>query len=224
MLRENGKVTYYLFTAKDATVFWAHIKVPSEVVHNFYYDVVFKFIPTQASGYTDDLFKYNVQFFSNDPNFVYTFAYVFHKNNLLVEELRSRLPKECITKAPEEKNPTEQISYEKAIYFAYLIMKERRLNHMLRFKAEAKPLDSKFLLQNIELAEDKIKSREEEGKKYSSKKKAVISQNAAKQLSKVIGSKDVDLSRSNVRVATMTKKVPITKANKNSHIKRTPKK
>ena len=222
MLRENGKVTYYLFTDKG-TNYWVYIKVPSEIVHNFYYDVVFKFTPTTNTGFTEDLFKYNVQFFSNDPNFVYTFAYVFHKNNLLIEELKSRLPKECLTKAPEEKNPTEQISYEKAIYFAYLVMKERKLNRILRFKSESKPLDAKLLLQNIELAENKIKEREEEGKKYSHKKKAVVSSNVAKQMSKYLD-KNTDLSKTNIRVTSNVKKVPITRANKNSHIKTTPKK
>lgn len=223
MLRENGKVTYYLFTEKEKTVYWAYIKVPSEVVHNFYYDVVFKFTPTQASGFTDDLFKYNVQFFSNDPNFIFTFAYVFHKNNLLIEELKSRLGKECLSKAPEQKNPTEQISYEKAIYFAYLIMRERKLNRKIRFNAEAKSLEPKFLLENIQLAEDKINERQEEGKKYSSKKRTVIRDNVAKALTKHLD-KNVDLSKTNIRVVSNVKKVNITRANKNNHVKITPKK
>ena len=45
MLRENGKVTYYLFHEPKKQIYWAYIKVPSEVVDHFYYDVIFKFTP-----------------------------------------------------------------------------------------------------------------------------------------------------------------------------------
>ena len=224
MLRENGKITYYLFTEKEKTIYWAYIKVPSEVVHKFYYDVLFRFTPNPEYGYTDDLFKYNVQFFSNDPNFCFTFAYVFNKNDLLIPELKSRIGKEFLTKAPEVKNPTEQLSYEKAIYFAYLVMRDRKLNRILRFRSESKPLEPKFLLQNIVPAEEMIQRRQEEGQKYSKKKKAVISKDAAAAITKVAG-RNVDLSTSHVKVAATTKKVgTIKRANSSKFIKTTPKK
>ena len=225
MLRENGKVTYYLFT-QGTNVFWAYIKVPSEVVHNFYYDVIFKFTPTNNTGFFEDLFKFNVRFFSNDPNFVFTFAYVFKDKDLFIDELTSRMSKEALTKHPEEKNPTEVIGYEKAIYFAYLIMKERKLNRLLKFKGEATPLDTKFLLQNITHADDKIKEREEEGKKYSKKKKAVISKEVAKNLSSFLNKEGkAKLATSNIKVTGNTKRIPtITRANSIKITKKSPKK
>lgn len=225
MLRENGKVTYYLFTEESNNIFWAYIKVPSEIVHNFYYDVVLKFTPTNKTGYYDDLFKFNVKFFSNDPNFVFTFAYVFFKNDLFIDELKSRMSKEALKKQPDEKNPTEQISYEKAIYFAYLIMKERKLNKISRFKVEAKKLDSKFLLENIELADDKIRDRQEEGKHYSKKKDIVVSKDVFKNLSKNLTKEDkANLSKTSLKVATTKTIKSIKRTNLIKKTKSSPKK
>lgn len=224
MLRENGKVDYYLFLEAEKNIYWVYLKVPSEVVPKFYYDVIFKFTPSSNTGYFDDIFKYNMKVYSNDPNFVFTFAYVFNKNGLFLTELTSKMSKDALTKAPEEKNPTEQISYEKAIYFAYLIMKNRGINKLGRFKAECKPLDVKFLLKNVMHADEKVELRQEEGKKYSkSKKKNVISQTAYKAMMNNISAKDrrnMDLSASKVKVAATTKSVP-TKLKKVNTIKTT---
>ena len=229
MLRENGKVTYYLYTDNNKGVYWAYFKVPSEVVPKFYYDVIFKFTPTTGTGIFEDLFKYNVRFYSNDPNFVFTFAYVFKKEDIFIKELQSKMSKEALTKAPEEKNPTEQISYEKAIYFAYLIMKERSLNRLSRFKSEASPLDVKFILQNVMNADDKIAERQEEGKKYSkSKKKNIISKDVYDAASKHISSKVrnmTDFSNSNMKIATTKKVKTISRANSTIKVtKKIPKK
>ena len=196
MLRENGKVTYYLYSESKENVYWAYIKVPSEICHNFYYDVIFKFTPTNNTGFFEDLFKFNVQFFSNDPNFVFTYAYVFHQNELFINELRSKMSKE--------------IGYEKAIYFAYLIMKERKLNKSTRFKAEAKPLDVKFILTNVMHADEKIRDRQEEGKKYSKKKEAVINKNVYDRMMSNLDRKtrkSIDMSKSNIKVVSTTKKI-----------------
>lgn len=224
MLRENGKVTYYLYMEPQKNVYWAYIKVPSEIVHNFYYDVIFKFTPTNSTGFFDDIFKFNVKFFSNDPNFVFTYAYVFYKNDLLIQELRSKMSKEALKQHPEEKNPTEQISYEKAIYFAYLIMKERKLNKLLKFKAEAKTLDVKFILNNVMQADEKIRLRQEEGKKYSGKKKTVLNQKTYDALTKNIDRntrKNMDLSTSNIKITNNVKKVGTIKRNRSSIVKNT---
>ena len=40
MVRENGKIDYNLYYEKSKNRYWMYIKVPSEVVKKFYYDVV----------------------------------------------------------------------------------------------------------------------------------------------------------------------------------------
>ena len=42
MVRENGKAEYHLFKDKGE-LYYAYIKVPSEVIENFYYDVIIEF-------------------------------------------------------------------------------------------------------------------------------------------------------------------------------------
>ena len=110
LLREKGSISYYLYHDKKRNIYWAHIKVPSEVVKEFYYDLVFKFTANEkVSGGGQDLFEYNVQFYSNDPAFVFTYAHVFLENNLFIKELASKMSKEAIKKKPTEKNPSNDV-------------------------------------------------------------------------------------------------------------------
>ena len=133
------------------------------------------------------------------------------------------MSKEALKQHPDEKNPTEQISYEKAIYFAYLIMKERSLNKVSRFKSEATSLDVKFMLQNIEKADDKIADRQEQGKRYDKKKKTVVSKQQYEALRSAAGG---NLSSGpNFRVSTTKKVKTISRSNRQVKTsKTTPKK
>lgn len=219
LLRYNGTIKYKLYYAEKNNAYWAHIFVPSEVVPNFFYNVVFKFTANQSIGGANDLFKYNCKFYSNDPAFVYTFAYVFRKNNIIIEELKSKMSKEALTKAPKEKNPTESVGYVKAIYFAYLLMKQRGLNKITRFKAESKELNPTELLEDIQDADTKISLRQDLGSKISKKKKIELSEKTLKNVEKSIGSK---ITSSNVQVKTtnkITAKKYSSDVNKNNVIK-----
>ena len=204
MLRENGKVEYYLYKQPKANVYWAYIKVPSEVVKNFYYDVVIKFIPDPAlSGMEQNLLKYRVQFFSNDPAFVYTYAHVFAKNNLFIKELSPRMSKKALRKEPVEKNPNKDVGYVKSLFFAYLVIKNKGLDKLKRFESETGPLDLGYLLDQIENADEKIDKRQAEGAKVSKKKKMVLDKDTAKRMSKYF---TTDTNTDRLAVTT-TKKV-----------------
>lgn len=204
LLREHGKIEYYLYKDEKRNTYWAHIKVPSEVCKNFYYDVVLKFYAgSNVESGGNDLFKYNVNFYSNDPAFVYTYAHVFLKNNLFVKELSSKMSKEALRKQAKEKNPGNNIGYVKSLYFAYLIMKNKGLNKTLKFDGESKTLDPKYLLSQIEDADEKIRKRQEEGEKYSKKKKIQLDNSTMNRMKKYIND-DTDLGRVQV---TTTKKV-----------------
>lgn len=204
LLRENGVIEYHLYKDEKNNTYWAHIKVPSETVKKFYYDVVLKFSATEkVEEAGNNLFKYNVRFYSNDPAFVYTYAYVFRKNDLFIKELSSKMSKEALKKEAKEKNPTGDVGYVKTIYFAYLVMQNRGLNKKIKFDAEAKPLDPKILLNNIEDADSKIFRRQEEGSKVSKRKKIELDKDTAKNISKYINS---DVSTDRLVVST-TKKV-----------------
>lgn len=186
LLRENGKIDYNLYYDKKNNAYWAHIKVPSEIVKNFYYDVVFKFTATQSvEEGGENLFKYNVNFFSNDPAFVYTYAHVFIKNEIFISELTKKMSKQAVKKDAVEKNPTHDVGYVKAIYFAYLYMVNKKINKVSRFTAEAKPFNLANLLKDIEDADIKIAKRQEEGAKKEKKRtsNSVSTGASAKELS-----------------------------------------
>jgi len=201
MLRENGKLEHYMYKGPNNT-YWIYAKIPSEVVKKFYYDVIIKFYagPDVKSG-GKNLFDYNIQFFSNDPAFVYTYANVFTRNNLFVKELASKMSREALREKPKEKNPKDNVGYIKSLMFTYLLMENRKLNKVDIFTKQAEQLNLPFLLSNIEDADKKISERQELGAQVSQRKKIEVDKDTIKKI-KSIG---VDLSdKSKERLAVRT--------------------
>lgn len=185
LLREGGSIGYYLYRDSKNNIYYAHVKVPSEVIEKFYYDVVFRFSATSdmdtASG--TNLEKYNIQFFSNDPAFVFTHAHTFMENGLFINELAFRMSKEAIKKKATEKNPNDSVGYVKSLYFAYLFLKERGLLRAIRYKS-AEPYNQMLMGSRIMMADLKIELRQREESKRDKRKKIVIDKNLSKQLDK----------------------------------------
>jgi hypothetical protein len=171
LLRERGKINYFLYYDKRNNRYYGHFKIPSETVNKFYYDVVLEFFADENVSNTEDLFKYYIKFYSNDPAFVYTHAHAFNTNDLFISELSSKMSRKALKKEAVEKNPSNQIGYVKTIYFAYLYMKEKGLNDVSKFKGEANSFSKIGLLSKIEKADKKIEDREAEGAKLQKIKK-----------------------------------------------------
>lgn len=170
LLREKGRINYRLYKDTKNNRYYAHIKIPSETVENFYYDTVLEFYTNEdVEEAGKNLFKYFVNFYSNDPAFVYNYAYVFEKNKMFITQLRSKMSKVAITTAAKEKNPSNQVGYVKSIYFAYLMMQNKSLNKIDRFNGEAIELDINYLISQVTDADTKISEREEAGKKVTKK-------------------------------------------------------
>ena len=165
MVREVGKIDYHLYKGKSK--YYCYLRVPSEVVPNFYYDVVIEFSePKGMKKITDaSLTKYDVKFFSNDPSFNYTFAHAFKKNKLTIKDLESKMSKEALMKPAREKNPQDTIGYVKTLYFAYIVMNEKGLFVPSLYHNNGKKYNKKFLLQKISNTEDKLQERSEASKK-----------------------------------------------------------
>lgn len=164
-LREAGKINYTLYVDKAKDRYVIHIKIPSETVKDFYYDAVILFYSNDAEiKASPSLQNYNAKFFSNDPAFVYTYLHVFLKNELLLEDLKSKCSKQALKKFPIQKNPYGIPGYSKILYFAYLFMKTKNLfsKSMYTNANEYKP---KKLADNVEHADKKIADRQEAGEK-----------------------------------------------------------
>ena len=209
LLRENGVINHYKYKDNNNN-YIIHIKIPSEVVKKFYYDVVIRFFAD--SNILDagrSLDKYNIQVFSNDPAFVFTHAYVFTQNDLFFKPLSSKMGKRPLKEAPDITNPNKQLAYVKSIYFAYLFMKNRGLFKTISW-ADAEEYNQKKLLQNVMDAEEKIRLRQEEGKKVSAKKKIILDKETAKKIHHMKGLSD----EAKDRVVTTTSKAPTVRRTK----------
>lgn len=180
MVREKGNIEYHLFSGKNK--YYIYAKIPSETVSNFYYDVVIEFT---TNSITKSLLDCEFRVFSNDPSFVFTFAYAFNKNKLFLTELESRMGKRPLKEKADEKNPKNEIGYVKTIYFTYLVMKQKGLFLPLRY-GTAPSIDFKALAAQITSAEEKIESRQKEGEALRKKKKTVANAAAQKKPQDII--------------------------------------
>lgn len=185
LLRENGRINYYLYQDKKHNTYYAHIKVPSEVVPKLYYDVVFRFsTDSKVKGLGKNLGDYNIEFFSNDPAFVFNFAHTFMKNGLFIKEFSPRMSKEAVKTRAKERNPKDINGYVKSIFFGYLFLSQRGLLHTIRFGG-AEDFDLKIVLSRIEPADEKIHKRQEEGKKIDKRKKIMVDKNTLDNISNI---------------------------------------
>lgn len=169
LVRELGHIDYTLY--KDKKKYYVYIKIPSEVVEKFYYDVVVEFTEPKDKSLMDSTLKnYTVKFYSNDPSFVFTFAHAFIKNDMFIKELKDVMSKEAIKKVAQEKNPSNQVGYVKSLYFAYLILKKENIFDKKKFIL-AKDIDWKKLQQKITPADLKIAQRQEGAREIAIKNK-----------------------------------------------------
>lgn len=202
LLRENGRIVFYKYKT-DKNSYIIHIKIPSEPVKNFYYDVVIRFYTDEKVAIAGNrLDKYYFQVFSNDPAFVFTHAYVFRKNKLFFTDLEGRMSKKALHKTPDIKNPDKQLAYVKSIYFAYLFLKNRGLFNKITW-SDAANYDPSVLIKNVMSADEKIALRQEEDKKLDHRKKIEIDAETAKKLSHMNLSDDAKS-----RLVTTVKKTP----------------
>lgn len=168
ILRENNLLYYKIYKIED-DVFLYHIKIPSETIENFFYDVILKFTRSDASV-SNRLETYNLRMFSNDPHFNFTYANLFIKEDLIVNELKSKVMKEAKKKEASIRNPDGNIGYIKTIVFSYYYLYERGLLNKLRINPSAIKLDKgeyKKLLDMIpdsdKVLDDRVRL-EKEGK------------------------------------------------------------
>lgn len=182
LMREAGKINYTLYHDKKKDEYLCHIKIPSEVINKFYYDVVILFYTTNNALRTaTSLEDYFVKFYSNDPAFVFTYLRVFLKNKMFVEDLREKSPKQALKEDPKIRNPYEIPGYVKSLYFAYLYMKLKNLLLKVNYDMYGKAYDKKMLIASVEHADKKIAERQEAGDKLEKEKSKKRSDSITKQ-------------------------------------------
>lgn len=122
---KNGKASYIVYRQNNIggkLTYYIHFKIPSST-KGFFNDVVIQLDANQDDTTTTKTVKaYKVKFFSNDSNFVYTYAYSYKSHGVLITELEKLLPFRCITSKPVMRNPDNAMGYNKDIVFAYIVM------------------------------------------------------------------------------------------------------
>lgn len=171
LLRENGKIEWEAYHTDDKQdSFYIYMKIPSEVIEKFYYDVVIRLFTTENKKKSNvNLREYAVEFYSNDPAFVYTFAHSFSKNNLFIKDLEPKMSKTALKNVAKVKNPKDNVWYVKSLYFAYLTMERYHLFNRNIIKNGPK-YNKKQLLAKITYAPDKIQARQEAEEKLKKEK------------------------------------------------------
>ena len=110
-------------------LYFLRIRVASESAKGVWYDVVLQFfIDDELKSRNIALNNYYVKFFSNSPGFVYKYAYLYHQNDMLVEVLADKYPKEVLTKEPNKTNAERKMGYDKSIYYACRYVLDRPLS------------------------------------------------------------------------------------------------
>lgn len=159
MLREGNKFTYKCYKSKSGAQFVLYIKVPSEVIPKFYYDVVISFeTKNPAMVNNPSLIQYDVQFYTNSPDFVFTHCHAYNKADLFFKPLAKKMSKLSLTQKAVERNPNDEVGYVKSIFFAYCIIKSRGLLQKLNY---TDPYIEKNLVNEIRHADDVVAARQE---------------------------------------------------------------
>lgn len=166
MVREAGNIQYKAYHVGKRYI--CYIKIPSEVVAKFYYDVLIEFSPGKGINVGNDLKKYNVRFFSNDPSFVYTFAHAFIKNKIFFTDFERKMSKKAIKNVAKMKNPSDQVGYVKSLYFAYIAMTRKGLFSKTRY---VDSYSESVLMKEVMHADKKIEARQMGASEVSKKKK-----------------------------------------------------
>lgn len=147
LIKKNKDFQHSEFVVDDE--YYCHIKVPTESKERQNdYDVIIKFSSADENFSKDTTLKrYYMQVFSNCPSFVFTFAFVYNKYELLIDELKNKYDDIVFENHPSVRNPGEIINYDKSIYFACKYILEHKI---LLNKATYIPSDRDSLMKRLQ--------------------------------------------------------------------------
>ena len=147
LIKKSKDFSHFEYKVDDDYYF--HIIIPSEdKQRKNTYDVIIKFSsPDENFSRDTTLKRYFMQVFSNCPSFVFTFAFVYNKYQLLIDELKNKFDDIVFENNPSVRNPGEIINYEKSIYYAcrYILDHKKLLN-----KASYLPIDKDVLMKQFQ--------------------------------------------------------------------------
>lgn len=206
LLKVNGKIDYNLYI--NGSKYYVSFKIPHHTYDKFFYDVVIELSTSdKALGAVRDLKKYDVKFFSNDPSFTFTWAYVFNQNDMLIPALRQKCSPIALKQAPIVRNPSETMGYNKYVYYAYLLMRLYNLFDKAEFDLKRKPYST--LSSSIVNADRKFEERKKAEEAYKKKPKGAKENIARKEKSKVLDASDPHMIKKTPMVGKTKTIIPL---------------
>lgn len=178
LLIKESNIEMKTFLDHGSYIFY--LKIPSEkFTSKLYYDVVLEFIPISSKGNSGKkettINNYMMRMFSNSPNFMFTYAYVYKKDNNLVKFLENKLSKKSLEEEPKVKNPQLVYGFEKSVFFALLHIKRDGMNFISKLvnspKINKTSLSKVIMTSNKKLDECNKLLKEERDKKKAEKAK-----------------------------------------------------
>lgn len=155
MLRVNGKINYTLYKNTNEK-YVLYIMMPSEKDENIFYDVIVEFTTNDdTQKRLNKLTGYHVKFFSNDPNFMFTYANAFKHNDLLIKEYIKKFDPIVFKQHPTTTNPNKIVGYVKSLYFAYLVYKLKGLENKIMW-TNAYPYKPQNLASQVMSGQEKL--------------------------------------------------------------------
>jgi hypothetical protein len=212
LLKENGVIHYSVYHADDKNdSYYIYFKIPSEVIEHFYYDVVIHlFTHMMPKKVNMTLRQYQVEFYSNDPAFVYTHVHAFARKHLFIKDLEHKMSSTALDSKAKEKNPKDNIWYVKSLYFAYLAMEKYGLFNRATLNMISKPYDKHIFDNKILHADKKIKDRQEAADKLAKLEK----ENRSNEIRAYNASRNQDIKTKSSKISKVSKVSKISKISK----------
>lgn len=219
LVKKNKGLDHKLFRYNDT--FYIHVKIPSESKRENTYDVVIMLSSLDEKFSTDiNLNRYFMSVFSNCPSFVYTFAYVYNKYDMLIPELKDKYEHVTLESEPKIKNPAEIINYDKSIYFACKYITEHKLlMSKIAFPQMRPNAISNYFKNNIRSTSTIMREIDQEKARIYEEKKKEQRENIEKLNSAVKKSKSISNKKSSVKKITGQKSSTVNKIKPKSKIK-----
>lgn len=190
--------------------YYIHLVLPTETERDNTYDVVFHFYdPEKKFLSSKSIRDYEVQMFSNDPSFGYTFAYVYNKNGMMIEPLATKIGRDFLTRPPVVRNRFETVNYNKYIFYGALYLMENQCLTRLYLTTHATTYAPVVLVKNVRTLQTIMAEYERAEKQLRKEKKYVETQDrAASKVRTPKGTKPRDGSH---KVPKVSKKKGISK-------------
>ncbi len=175
-LRELMKMTIY---TKDKLLIYK-IDIPSRSAEGVFYTVIIEYNLNDIAGNVTSVNEAPFKCFSNCPSFIYTYAFVFNKNDLLCSWLKDKYSNDVLSKSPDTRNQYKIVSFERSMYLALKYISLLGRNKIDRMPFLAHKINSLDEVKRHIKSETEIMTKYNNSKKKDAEKKQTKSESATK--------------------------------------------